>query len=40
MLLGHTQIDYIILNGIEIESSRKALFGVIFNNDLKFDAHI
>ena len=41
LLGGHTQIDYISLNGTEVESSRnETLLGVILNSDLKFDAHI
>ena len=35
---GHTQIDCIICNGIDIESSRNETFlGVNLDNDLKFD---
>ena len=41
LLGGHAQIDYISLNGIEIESSRnETLLGVILDDDLKLDAHI
>ena len=36
---GHSQIDYISLNGIEIESSRNKT-EVLLDNDLKLDAHI
>ena len=36
----YTVIDYIPLNGIEIESSGNETLGVILDNDLKFDAHI
>ena len=32
IFLGHTQIDYVHLNGIEIENSKKTLSGVILNN--------
>ena len=41
VLGGHTQMDHISLNGIEVKSSRnETLLGVIFESDLKFDAHI
>ena len=41
LLGGHAQIDYISLNGIQIESSRnETLLGVILDDDLKLDAHI
>ena len=35
LLEGHVLIDYISLNGTEIESSRNETLGVILDNDLK-----
>ena len=41
LLGGHTQIDYISLNNIEIKSGRnETSLGVILDNDLTFDVHI
>ena len=40
-LAGHTQNDYISLNGVQIESSRnETLLGVVLDSDLKVDAHM
>lgn len=40
-LVGHTQNDYISLNGVQIESSRnETLLGVVLDSDLKVDAHM
>ena len=41
LLGGHAQIDYISVNGTEIESNGSETFlGVFLDKDLKFDAHI